>query len=348
VGITGQQNGVIQGLREIPGFLAFTAIYILFFFKEHHFAAFSLLIMGLGIAATGVLDSFGGLVLTTMVMSFGFHYYETINQSLSLQHFTPIQVPLVLGRVRAVSAVSNIAVGALVLGLSFLMDYATIFGLVGGAVGLVSLAAFFSNPTPKEYKPQKKKVILRSRYWLFYALTFMAGARRQIFIAFAVFLLVQKFRFSLQEIAALFFLNNCVNYFLAPMVGRAINRFGERVVLSVEYLMLMLVFAVYAFSDSKIVVAAAYVLDHIFFNCSIAIPSYFRKIADPSEVAPSMAVGFTINHIVAVIIPILGGIIWMVDYKIPFIAGVAFAAVSVGLTQLIPRGRHWEDQQSRE
>ena len=108
---------------------------------------------------------------------------------------------------------------------------------------------------------------------------------------------------------------------MAPLVGKAINRFGERAVLSVEYSALILVFLTYAFSESKLIVASAYVADHIFFGCSIAIPSYFRKIADPSEVASSVSMGFTINHIVAILVPIAGGLVWMVDYKIPFIVG---------------------------
>ena len=334
VGLTGQEMGMVQGMREIPGFLAFVVIYVLMFISEHRLAALSLVIMGLGISVTGLVPSFYGLLFTTLAMSFGFHYYETVNQSLTLQHFTPIQVPLVMGKVRAAMAATNIAVGVLVFGLSYMLDFGALFALIGGVVAAVALGALWVNPTPKGTVPQKKRMVLRTRYWLFYALTFMAGARRQIFVAFAVFLLVEKFKFSVQEIAILFLINNAINYFLAPQVGKAINRFGERAVLSAEYISLTVIFMLYAFAESKELVAAAYVLDHIFFNCSIAIPSFFRKIADPDEVAPSMAVGFTINHIVAVIIPVIGGIIWMLDYRITFIGGAVLAVVSLVLSQL--------------
>ena len=333
VGLSGQQMGLIQGMREIPGFLAFLVIYVLMFISEHRLAALSLCVMGVGISVTGLLPSFYGLLFTTLAMSFGFHYYETVNQSLTLQHFSPTQVPVIMGKVRAAMAATNIAVGVLVFGLAYVLDFGALFGLVGGMVAAVALAAFWVNPTPKGTVPQKKRMVLRSRYWLFYALTFMAGARRQIFVAFAVFLLVEKFKFSVQEITILFLINNLINYFLAPQVGKAINRFGERAVLSTEYAFLTLIFLVYAFAESKAVVAAAYVLDHIFFNCSIAIPSFFRKIADPDEVAPSMAVGFTINHIVAVVIPVVGGMIWMLDYRITFIGGTFLALVSLLLSQ---------------
>jgi MFS family permease len=163
----------------------------------------------------------------------------------------------------------------------------------------------------------------------------MAGARRQIFVAFAVFLLVKKFGFSIQEITILFVLNNTINYFINPLIGKAIIRFGERRVLSLEYSSLIMVFIGYAFVESKSVIAGLYVLDHIFFNFSIGIRTYFQKIGNPKDIAPSMSVGFTINHIAAVIIPALGGFMWILDYRIPFIAGAIMSAISLLFVQFI-------------
>ena len=178
-------------------------------------------------------------------------------------------------------------------------------------------------------------MVFRKKYWLYYFLTFMAGARRQIFIAFAVFLLVKKFEYSLQEVTLLFVVNNAINFFLTPQIGKAIIRFGERKVLSLEYGTLIVVFLAYAYVESKWIVTILYILDHIVFNFSIAIRTYFQKIGDPRDIAPSMAVGFTINHIAAVIIPAIGGIVWMVDYKIPFIAGAVMSLISLSAVQLI-------------
>ena len=335
VGINGQQNGILQGMREIPGFLTFLIIYLLLIFREHRLITVALGLMGLGIGLTGFLPTFYGLIFTTILMSFGFHYYESTSQSLILQHFSSIQAPLVMARFRSYVSLTNLSVGAVVFTLSYVLDYPAITGIVGGVVVLVAIWATMHCPAPCQTSIQKKQLVLRGRYWLFYALTFMAGARRQIFVAFAVFLLVEKFSFSIQEIVGLFFFNNLVNFMVAPLVGRAINRFGERAVLSVEYSALILVFLTYAFSESKLVVAGAYVADHIFFGCSIAIPSYFRKISDPSEVASSISMGFTINHIVAILVPIAGGLVWMVDYKIPFIGGAVFAVFSLILSQFV-------------
>ena len=178
-------------------------------------------------------------------------------------------------------------------------------------------------------------MILRKRYWLFYFLTFMAGARRQIFMAFAVFLMVKRFEFSIQEVTILFVVNNLINYFVAPLIGKSINRFGERKVLSMEYASLIIVFLAYAFVDSRLIVAVLYILDHIFFGFSMAIRTYFQKVVDPRDIAPSMAVGFTINHIAAVVLPALGGMLWMLNYRIPFIAGACMSAISLMAVQLI-------------
>jgi predicted MFS family arabinose efflux permease len=335
VGIDGQQMGMIQGIREVPGFLSFCVIYVLLLIKEYRLGALSVALTGLGVCMVGILPSYYGLIFTTLIMSFGFHYYETVNQSLTVQHFSITQVPLVLGRVRSISAIANVAAVVVVFGLTYVMDYDWVFLIIGGGALLVGLKYMAEDPTPQKAEPQKNTILLRKRYWLFYALTFMAGARRQIFVAFALFLMVDKFEFSVQEMSLLFLFNNIVRWIISPWIGWAVNRFGERIMLSVEYLGLIAIFMAYAYTDSKLMVTAIYVVDHILFGFSLAITSYFRKIADPSEVAPSMAMGFTINHIVAVLIPILGGFLWLVDYRLCFVAGSGFALISLVLAQLI-------------
>lgn len=129
--------------------------------------------------------------------------------------------------------------------------------------------------------------------------------------------------------------NNVIRYYLSPIIGKSIVRFGERRVLSLEYTSLIIVFLAYAFADSRVLVALLYILDHIFFSFAMAIKTYFQKVADPRDIAPSMAVGFTINHIAAVVLPALGGFLWMLDYRIPFIAGACMSAVSLAAVQLI-------------
>jgi len=333
--LDGDGIGAIQSIREIPGFLALLAIFIIRFIPEHRLSALSILLLGLGIAATGWFPSFTGLALTTLVMSFGFHYYETTNMSLTLQYFDKTTSPWVFGKLRSISAASSIVVGVFIFFIAGVLDFTRMYLIIGGLIAAVGLWGFTRRPTSADIIPQRKRMIFRKRYGLYYFLTFMAGARRQIFIAFSVLLLVQKFGYSVQAVTFLFVINNAINYFLSPTIGRAIIRFGERKVLSLEYASLIAVFLAYAFTDSKWVAGGLYILDHIFFNFGMAINTFFQKVGDPGDVAPTMAVGFTINHIAAVFLPAIGGYFWIVDYRIPFFAGAVMALISLTAVQQI-------------
>ena len=334
-GLEGDQVGMIQSIREIPGFLALLAVFLLLLIREHKLSVLSIITLGIGVAITGFYPSYLGLMMTTLVMSLGFHYYETTNQSLTLQYFNKDVSPWVFGRLRSLAAASNIGVGLFILLLSEFLNYRSIYLIFGICIIGLGLWGAFQDPTKADIAPQHKKMIIRKKYSLYYFLTFMAGARRQIFVAFAVFLLVKKFQFSIQEITILFVINNVINYFLSPLIGKAIIRFGERKVLSAEYFSLIFIFITYALTDSKFVVVVLYIFDHIFFNFSIAIRTYFQKIGDASDIAPSMALGFTINHIAAVFIPAIGGIMWMLDYRIPFYAGAVMSLISLIAVQWI-------------
>jgi hypothetical protein len=334
-GLQGNQVGMIQSVREIPGFLALLAIFVIIFIKEHRLSALSILFLGIGLAATGIFPSYPGLLLTTLIASFGFHYFETTNQSLTLQYFDKHTSPWVFGKLRSLSAAANIGIGVFIYLFASILDFTQIYLVIGVMIIAAGLWGFLKDPADRNIVPQHKKMIFRKKYWLFYFLTFMGGARRQIFMAFAVFLLVKKFQFSVQEVTALFVINNLINYFLSPIIGKAIIRFGERKVLSLEYSSLIFIFLAYAAVESKTLVALLYILDHIFFNFSIAIRTYFQKIGDPRDIASSMAVGFTINHLAAVFLPAIGGMLWMIDYRIPFVAGAFMSMISLIAVQQI-------------
>ena len=335
VGLDGHNIGALQSVREIPGFLALLVTYVILIIKEHKLSALSIIILGAGLFATGLLPSFFGLIFTTMVMSFGFHYYETTNKSLTLQYFDKLSSPLVFSAQRSYAAAASVVVGIIIFFIAPIFSYKTMYILFGGVIVACGVWAITKNPADKDITIQKKELILKKEYWLFYFLTFMAGARRQIFMAFAIFLLVKKFGFSVQDITLLFLLNNGINFFINPFIGKFIVKYGERKLLSIEYFSLILVFIAYAFVDSKLIAGILFILDHIFFNFSIGINTYFQKIADPRDIAASAAVGFTINHIAAVILPAIGGLLWMVDYKIPFLAGAFFSFISLCFVQFI-------------
>jgi len=340
VGITGLEVGAIQSIREIPGFLSFLVIYILIFIKEQKLSALSLLTMGIGILFTGLLPSFEGLLLTTFVMSVGFHYFETTSSSLILQNFNKIDSSIVFGKLRAVMSLTNIAVGAVIVGLSYILPIEYNFLLIGIITVLGSIYLLINQPKVDETHEQHKKFFLRKKYWLYYVLNFLSGSRRQIFVVFAVFLLVDKYHFTVAEIAGLFIANNIIGYFVNPLIAKSINAFGERKVLSLEYIALIFIFYAYTQWDLKWGVALLYILDHIFFNFSFGLKTYLQKIADPKDIAPSNAVGFAINHIAAVVIPFVGGLMWMTNWQLPFYAGVGLSIFSLIFVQMIRTDDH--------
>jgi predicted MFS family arabinose efflux permease len=287
------------------------------------------------VALAGFFPRLGGLVVTTLVMSFGFHYFETTNNSLTLQYFTTATAPLVYGRLRSLAALASIGTAGLIWFLGGFLDFKGMYLVVGGLVISLGLWSLRQKPNSPNIPIQRQRMVLRRRYLLFYFLTFMSGARRQIFIAFSLFLLVKVFDFTVREMTVLFIVNNAINFFLNPLIGRAILHFGERRILSVEYAGIICVFLTYAFTSSRYVAAAMYILDFILFNFAVAVNTYFQKVADPRDIAPSMAVGFTINHIAAVVLPVLGGALWMLDYRIPFVFGALLAAVNLVAVQRI-------------
>ncbi len=339
VGLEGNHIGIIQSIREIPGFLTFLVVFILLFLKEHRLSALSIVILGLGMAATGLLPSYRGLVFTTLISSFGFHYFSATCDSLTLQYFDKKESPWVLGKLSSLAAATNIGVGILIYCTTSLLNFTQLYLLIGCLILAVGFWGLCQDPTNKDITLQHKKMIFRKKYWLYYFLTFMAGARRQIFMAFAVFLMVKKFNFSVQEVTTLFVINNVINYFLFPLIGKGIIRFGERKILSIEYFSLIFIFVAYATAQSKWVIMILFLLDQIFYNFHIAIQTYFQKIGDPKDIASSISVSFTINHIAAVVLPAIGGVMWMIDYRIPFIGGAVFSFVSLIAVQRIQTQR---------
>ncbi|MBT1073218.1 MFS transporter [Pelotalea chapellei] len=335
IGLNGNKVGMIQSIREVPGFLALCAVFLMLFIKEHRLSALSIALLGIGTGITGLFPSYFGLACTTLLMSFGFHYYETTNQSLTLQYFSTGVSPVVFGKLRSLAAASSIASGILIWLLGLILDYRGIFLVVGSLVFVAGIWGLLQEPTHDSLTPQRQQMFLKRKYSLYYILTFLSGARRQIFMVFSIFLLVKIFHYSVREMTLLFIINNAIAWVLNPLIGKAIIRFGERRVSSIEYVGVVIIFAVYAFTDSKLLVAAMYILDSILFNFSVAIRTYFQKIGEPGDIASSMAVGFTINHIAAVFLPALGGYFWMIDYRIPFLTGAALGIVSLIAAQFM-------------
>jgi MFS transporter len=334
---TGAEIGMLQSLREVPGFLAFTAIFVLLVLKEQTFALLSLCLLSIGVTITGLFPFEIGLYATTVLMSIGFHYFETINSSLSLQWLSKEEAPAVLGELISVKAFAALVTYAAIWVLfSFLsVEYSTAYFIFGGAGLLLFLWLWFTFPKFDSPVEQHKKLIVRKRYWLYYLLTFFSGARRQIFMVFAGFMMVEKFEYQASDIALLFIVNHLMNLYIAPKIGRWIGHIGERKALTVEYIGLIFVFVGYALVEDPNIAAGLYVVDHLFFALAIALKTFFQKIADPKDIAASSGVSFTINHIAAVVIPASFGILWLYSPSLVFYLGAGLAFISLMLTQLI-------------
>ncbi|MFV0574478.1 MAG: MFS transporter [Vibrio sp.] len=336
---TGEDIGLLQSVREIPGFLAFTAVFVLMFIREQRFMIVALVMLSVGVAITGFFPSLIGLLMTTLLMSSGFHYFETIKQSLSLQWLSKEEAPEFLGKLISVGALASLlAYGGLWVMLEvFKLGYLQVYMITGCVALAITLFMWLTFPQFESKTVQNKSLVLRKRYWLYYALTFMSGARRQIFTVFAAFLMVEKFHYSAADITLLFTINFTFNFLFAKRIGRFIGVVGERKALIFEYCGLVCVFVGYAVVENAHIAAGLYVIDHLFFALALAVNTYLQKIADQEDMASTAGVSFTINHIAAVVIPVTFGVLWMSSPAEVFYLGAAMAVVSLILSCNIPR-----------
>lgn len=339
----GRDIGLLHAIREIPGFLAVGVIAIILFVREQVLGMVSLALLGVATAFTAWFPNLGGILMLTFLSSVGFHYYETVNQSVQLQWLSKEKAPQTLGWLLAAGSASTLVVFVLIVLMwdTLNLTYNVVFMTAGMTTAAIALFCLLAYPQFESRTPQAKKMVLRKRYWLYYALQFMSGARRQIFMIFAGFMMVEKFGFEVHELTGLYLINLVINMIAAPLLGKAVARFGERATLIFEYAGLVIVFlaygGVYWFGWGVLVAAVLYVIDHILFGLALALKTYFQKIADPQDIAPTAAVAFTINHIAAVALPVPLGLLWVLSPAAVFILAAGMAMVSLGLSLLVPR-----------
>jgi hypothetical protein len=335
---SGEQIGILQSLREVPGFLAFTAVWIMLILRQQFFALVALFTLGFGTAITATYPSASWIYFATVVMSIGFHYLETVQTSLSLQWLPVKDAPYVMGQLLSAKSLCNFLVlGALYIFLArFSVNYNLVYIIAGTFAAAIAILCFFHFPKFPNKVEQRKTLFLKKAYWLYYLLTFLAGARRQIFVVFAGFMLVEKFDFPIANMVLLTLINSVLTFWIAPKLGKLITQIGERRALTLEYSGLILIFLSYAFVENIGFALLLYLLDHLLFALAIAIKTYFQKIAAPEDIAATSSISFTINHIAAVILPAILGVIWVFNSSAVFLIGAMIALCSLGFSQLIP------------
>ncbi len=338
IGFNGVDIGFLQTVREIPGLLAVSVLLVLLVVREQALAYFSLAVLGLGTAITGFFPSIAGLYTVALIASVGFHYLEAIRQSLVFQWVDKSRAPETMGRIIGFTSFASLAsFGGIWLLLRVAeLDMKYVY-LTGGAIAIaVALAAWALYPRYEGAVRQSRKLVLRSRYKLFYALIFLSGGRRQIISVFAPFLMVQRFGFDAATMTLMLLTNYAINVFLGANVGRLIVRWGERRALLVEYAALIGLFVAYAFVATPWLAVGLYILDNVLFAMAIAVRTYYQKIADPADMANSAGVSSTINHIAAVLLPAGLGFVWLTSPSAVFLIGAGFACCSLACAALVP------------
>jgi len=331
------QVGLVQAVREVPGLLGFLVGFIAIYLSEVRIMALSILLMGFGIAWTGQSTTFSILLISTFVMSFGFHFFSPGSNAIVLMLAKLSEAPKALGKLGSLGAAAAVVATVAVYLLITPWGYKSLFGVTGILVMIGGVALLLVGGGGNTGLPPKRRVVLRRRYWLFYTLSFLLGSRRHIFTTFAIYLLVREYGISIQTTALLFFVNSLINIVSLRWVGQMVSRHGERLMLSIAFAVLTFVFLGYAYITVLPVLFVLFTLDNIFIGFNLGLTTYFQKISvSPEEITSNLSVDMTINHIAAIIIPVVGGVVW-VKYgsQAPFLFGAFIVLVALGLTQFM-------------
>jgi len=285
---------------------------------------------------TGQATTIPLILVATIVMSFGFHFFEPCSSGIVLMRVDRQDSPRLLGQLRSLGAIAALVATGVVYLLVDRLGYRMLFMVVGIAVA-VGGAIMLTQAKGEHGLPPKRRVKLRKRYWLFYTLAFLMGSRRHIFTTFAPFLLVLTHQVDVRTMSILFLVNAMVNTYVYQKVGKLVTRFGERAILTTAFALLIPVFLGYAYVGSLPLLFALFVLDNMLFGFNLGLTTYLQKIAvTPEELTSNLSAQTTINHISAVVIPVVGGTIWaLLGSQATFLIGVAIAVISLILAQFM-------------
>jgi predicted MFS family arabinose efflux permease len=286
-------------------------------------ATLSIVVLGIGLIMVGHSDSILMLGAGTVVMSVGFHAFFPSNDALLLHFVKTRESGKAQGKIKSTESTAGVIATLCVLGTTLFMGYTEALTVLGALVVVVGVYFTFTLKDNRA-KEEKRKVTLKKKYSLYYLLSFLRGCRRHIFTTFAIFLLVANHQISISTAAILFFISNVVAIYTNNLIGGLVERWGERVVLVTSSLILVFIFSGYAYVSWLPLLAVLYVVDNVLFGSSIALHSYARKIAEKSDLTSCISFAVTINHVSAVILPVVGGVIWeTLGFKATFLFGAA-------------------------
>jgi len=337
--LTGQQQGILEAFRESCGITALLVLALLAGIAEPLIGAAVLVFLGAGLSAYSVVPDFSWLIVTSLIWSQGLHIWMPLPNSMALSLSEPGRSGHRLGQISAAGAAGSAAglVLALVLHVVGGVPIRPLW-LLAGTAALLAAGACLA--IPRGIKAPRPRLVVRRRYAMYYMLCLLEGWRKQIFIAFSGFLLVKVYGTSLSTMLVLWLITQAVGWFSSPLVGRLIDRLGERRVLMAYYASMAVVFVGYIFLHNVHLLHALFVVDGAFFVMSMALTTYVGKIAPPEERTPTLSLGVAMNHVAAVSMPLLGGILWTrLGYQWTFAAGALAAAASILAVFFIPAKR---------
>ena len=357
IGMGGALNGYLIAIREVPGFLLIFVAAVLLRQGLARATAIALVIAGVGYVLFAGTNTFVGLILPTLVSSLGYHSWLQLQDALGLSLARHGEEGSVLGRFRSIGFAGTIVALLTTLAILFAVERASgdlraaqdpwlrgLFVATGlcAFAGALAIRRFPVSANARAAAKAAPRITWRREYGLYYWLTFLDGSRMQIYFAFAPFVLVDTFGVDALTLTTLLVVAALINWRTGRLVGRLVDRYGEKRMLTVGYSLHLLVFLGFALSQNVWFLYLTYLGYNFLFLFSIGTTTYLRKICRPQDLAPSLAMGVSLAHLTAIVVPIVGAALWeRLGYQFPFLFGTVFIFASLWLTQKIdiPRQR---------
>jgi len=337
---SGPQFGYITAIRELGGVLLIVLTALLYRISLQHVTAGALTLLAVGYAFYGLSDSFWTVVPWVILSSLGFHTVLQTQFSLGMSLTTEAKSGGVLGRMAAFNQGGTFAALVMIFIIFHydLLSFRATF-VVLGAVAFVGAVAIFGFPHLHEGRerrvaPKRDPIVWRRDYRYYYLLNILDGARQQVFFSFGLWVLVNNFGLNVAQISALLLAVTFLSMVSSSWMGRLIDRHGERRTLSLINLAYVVALGGYALAGNVVIACICYLIYAFIMPVSpIASSTYLRKIAVPEEVAPSLAMGITLAHATAIVVPVVAGFILnFVGYQVPFFIACGFALVTFAVT----------------
>jgi len=335
LGIDGFQKGLVEATRETCGITALLIFALLAGMVERTIAFFSILVFAVGLGCYFFVYQYFWVVVLSLVWSQGLHVWMPLPNSMMLSLAEPGRTGHRLGQLQAVGSIASGAALVVCWVMCFVHVPIRPIYIMAGLVAVVGALACLA--IPRDLKTPGPRFVFRRKYNLYYMLCFLEGSRKQIFLAFAGFLLVKKYETPLKDMLLLMGVVQVINWLTAPAIGRLIDRIGERQVLMFYSGCMVIFFIGYAFIPSRPVLWGLFVVDNVLFSLGMALTTYVRKIVPVSEHTQTLSMGVAMNHVAAVLVPLAGAFLWKyTGFRSAFIGGAAIAGVGVWVASKLP------------